>query len=224
MFFCFNQKTAYEMRISDWSSDVVATQEVRPAIDLRHLRSQPVEDAGEPDGDVTAADDDDALRQFVEEERLVRRDDVLPAGDVRQPRPAAGRDEDIFRRDDPAADPDGVRILDGGAVLDHRAAGIGQKSVVDLVEAADLPVLVRDQLRPVEAALADRPAVALGVAEVLAVMRGVGQELLRDAADIDAGAAEIALLGDRDPGPVVRREPARPHPAEAPADGNAVVT
>src|SRR3546814_16340056 len=31
--FCFNQKTAYEMRISDWSSDVCSS-------DLRHRRDQ----------------------------------------------------------------------------------------------------------------------------------------------------------------------------------------
>src|SRR3546814_10998761 len=34
MFFFFKQKTAYEMRISDWSSDVCSS-------DLRHLRSAP---------------------------------------------------------------------------------------------------------------------------------------------------------------------------------------
>jgi len=34
--------------------------------------------------------------------------------------------------------------------------------------------------------------------EVLAPVRGVGEKLLRDAADVDAGAAEAALFGDRD--------------------------
>src|SRR3546814_5855461 len=95
--------------------------------------------------------------------------------------------------------------------------------VVDLVEALDLPVLVRDQLRPVEAALAECPTIALGIVEVLTVMRGVGQELLRDAADIDAGPAEITLLGDCDPGAVIRREPARAHAAGTGADGEEVV-
>src|SRR3546814_2375494 len=36
LFFFFKQKTAYEMRISDWSSDVCSS-------DLRGLRSDPVE-------------------------------------------------------------------------------------------------------------------------------------------------------------------------------------
>src|SRR3546814_13053213 len=99
---------------------------MRPAVELRHLRSQAVEDAGELDGDVAAADDDHALRKRVEEKRLVRGDDVLLAGDVRQPGPAAGRDENVFRRTDLAADPGRVRVIDGGAIFEHYVAGVGQ--------------------------------------------------------------------------------------------------
>src|SRR3546814_16336606 len=36
MFFCFKQKTAYEMRISDWSSDVCSSDLQKPA--RNHLR------------------------------------------------------------------------------------------------------------------------------------------------------------------------------------------
>ena len=42
---------------------VEAAQEQRPAMDLRHLRAEAVEDAGELDRDIAAADDDDALGQ-----------------------------------------------------------------------------------------------------------------------------------------------------------------
>src|SRR3546814_6030497 len=40
MFFFFKQKTAYEMRISDWSSDVCSSDLLRHPADLtgRHLR------------------------------------------------------------------------------------------------------------------------------------------------------------------------------------------
>jgi len=44
--------------------------------------------------------------------------------------------------------------------------------------------------------------VKLGDLEVLAEMRGVGEELLRDAADVDAGAAEAPRLGDGDAGAI----------------------
>src|SRR3546814_4041437 len=40
-FFFFKQKTAYEMRISDWSSDVCSSDLVdllKPLLQLRHLR------------------------------------------------------------------------------------------------------------------------------------------------------------------------------------------
>jgi hypothetical protein len=39
-------------------------------------------------------------------------------------------------------------------------------------------------------------------------MRGVGEQLLRDAADIDAGAAEAAVFGNRDFRAVAGRDPA----------------
>src|SRR3546814_9702454 len=35
-FFCFKQKTAYEMRISDWSSDVCSSRSADAAIGLAH--------------------------------------------------------------------------------------------------------------------------------------------------------------------------------------------
>src|SRR3546814_5717319 len=37
MIFCFKQKTAYEMRISDWSSDVCSSDLARPAIRPQYL-------------------------------------------------------------------------------------------------------------------------------------------------------------------------------------------
>src|SRR3546814_2536557 len=60
MFFFFKQKTAYEMRISDWSSDVCSsdlhrtaspgTVHRRIACFLRHGRASPVTDAYRPGG------------------------------------------------------------------------------------------------------------------------------------------------------------------------------
>src|SRR3546814_19713732 len=41
MFFFFKQKTAYEMRISDWSSDVCFSDLIRLAIDLGDDRGTP---------------------------------------------------------------------------------------------------------------------------------------------------------------------------------------
>ncbi len=59
--------------------------------------------------------------------------------------------------------------------------------------------------------------------EILAEMRGVGEQLLRDAADVDAGAAEAAVLGDRYFGAVASAHAAGTHAARAAADREKVV-
>src|SRR3546814_20097341 len=41
LFFFFKQKTAYELRISDWSSDVCSSDLHRPVADRRHLPPRP---------------------------------------------------------------------------------------------------------------------------------------------------------------------------------------
>jgi hypothetical protein len=102
-------------------------------------------------------------------------------------------------------------------------AGIDQHPLVHAVQARDLAVLVPEQRLPVEARLADRPAVRGSSPEILTEMRGVGEEFLGDAADVDAGAAEAAVLGDRDLGAVARGNAARAYAARAAADREKVV-
>jgi hypothetical protein len=102
-------------------------------------------------------------------------------------------------------------------------AGLCQHAFIDRVEARDLAVLVPNKRGPVEARLADGPAVAARNLEILAEMRGVGEQLLRDAADVDAGAAEAAVLGDRYSGAVARGHAAGTDAARAAADREKVV-
>src|SRR5262249_16478239 len=60
------------------------------------LRAEPVEDAGELDGDVAAALDQDALRQLLEMERFVRGDDMLDSRNLGAvPGRRAGGNEDV---------------------------------------------------------------------------------------------------------------------------------
>jgi hypothetical protein len=102
-------------------------------------------------------------------------------------------------------------------------AGAGQSALVDAVEAGNFLVLVGEQRLPVEARFADDPAVAGGDVEILAPVRGVGEELLRDAADVDAGAAEAIGLGNRDARAVARGNAAGANAARAASDGEEVV-
>jgi hypothetical protein len=89
--------------------------------------------------------------------------------------------------------------------------------LIDAVQARDLAVLVGEQRVPVEFRLTDGPAIALRDLEVLAEMRGVGEQLFRDAADVDAGAAEAARLGDGDARAVARAYAARANTTRAAA-------
>src|SRR3546814_3669072 len=45
LFFFFKQKTAYEMRISDWSSDVCSSDLRRPGVDRPGIEALPAGDA-----------------------------------------------------------------------------------------------------------------------------------------------------------------------------------
>ena len=81
---------------------VEAAQNFIAAIDQRHVGAEAVEDRGELDGDIAAARDDDAARQFLQMECLVRGDDMLDARQFRvDVRMAAGRNQNGFRRDGP---------------------------------------------------------------------------------------------------------------------------
>jgi hypothetical protein len=110
-----------------------------------------------------------------------------------------------------------------GATPKNLYAGLGQHALVDAIQARDLAVLVGQQRRPVEARLTDRPAEGARDLEVLAEMRRVGEELLRDAADVDAGAAEAIGFGDRDLGSVGCGDPARANATGAASYGEEVV-
>src|SRR3546814_5995760 len=64
-FLFFKQKTAYEMRISDWSSDVCSSDLLHPAVaDRDHI----------PPGDAGAEADDGAVDPIIGEEGLARKD------------------------------------------------------------------------------------------------------------------------------------------------------
>jgi hypothetical protein len=97
-------------------------------------------------------------------------------------------------------------------------AGLDQHVLVYAVQARDLAVLVPEQRRPVEARLAaQREAVAARNFKVFPPVRGVGEQLLRDAADIDAGAAEAAVFGDGDFRAIGGRDTTCTDSARAPA-------
>src|SRR6266850_7467157 len=116
-----------------------------------------------------------------------------------------------------------MRTANDGAPAHDFNAGIAQRALVDAVQARDLAVLVGEQRLPVEAGSFHGPAEGGGDLEVLAKMRPVTEQLFREAADVDAGAAEQARLGDRDARPVAGADPAGADAAGAASYGEEVV-
>ena len=107
-------------------------------------------------------------------------------------------------------------------VSKHLGAGALDEAAVDAFEPLDLPVLVGEQRRPVEAGAFAGPAVALGVLEVVAEAAGVNQQLLGYAAADRAGAAEPVFLGNRHLGAMAGRDASGAHAARAAADDEEV--
>jgi hypothetical protein len=100
---------------------------------------------------------------------------------------------------------------------------VHEDSLVHPVQAVDLAVLVGDEARPVEGRLVDLPAEVGRVLQVVAEVRRVGEQLLGDAADVDAGAAEAARFGDGDARAQRGRDAAGAYAAGTAADGEKVV-
>ena len=207
---------------------VESAQEQRSAVDQGHVATQTGEDTRELDADVAAADDREPFRQPLQVERLVGADRMFDTGNGRHLGPAADRDQDLVRRHAAATVPAGfdlhrMRIEEARPSLEQLDAGAVEQAPVNPVQPLDFPVLVRDELPPVESGLRGRPAESAGFPVVVGEPRSADQELLRHAADVDASAAEVALLGHRHPGAVAGRHPAGPHAAGTGADHEEVV-
>jgi hypothetical protein len=197
---------------------VEAAQRQVGAVDEVHRRAEAGEDAGEFDGDVARADDRDMAGAVGQVEGVVGDDGELGAGDVERGGVAAGGDGDPLGGDALLADSQRVRVLEHGAGLEDGGAGIVEELAVDAVEPGDLAVLGGDEALPVVLSEMGLPAEAAGVLHAEAVFGGDDHQLLGHAADIDAGAAPEALLGDADAGAVAGRDPAEPGAGRAAAD------
>src|SRR5258707_6782611 len=159
----------------------------------------------------------------LELEGFVESDSVLAPGYRRHHEPRAGGDEDVLRRVPLAVQLHRMRVEHRGASAQDLDPGDRQDALIHCVEARDFLVLVLEQRRPVEARLPGRPAVGLRDLEFLAPVRGVGEELLGDAADVDAGAAEEVRFGDGNFGAVRGRDAAGAHAAGTAAYGEKIV-
>src|ERR1700704_5786168 len=158
-------------------------------------------------------------------ERLVRGNDVLDSRDSRAlPWRRAGGDEDVPGADFVASrnEPHCTRVLEHGAALDQFDPGALERGGIGELEPRDLAVLVGDELAPIEDRLANAPAVAGRVLEIVGITRGVDQELLGNAAADHAGAADPVFLRDHDLGAVTGCNACGTHAAGTRADNEKI--
>jgi hypothetical protein len=130
---------------------------------------------------------------------------VVPTGARREHRPAAGGDQDGLGREAPLAfavgglDVHPVLVQQTTVAAQHLDPGLLKKALVDPFQAVDLPVLVGDEARPVEGGLADLPAEAGSVLEVLVEVAGIMATLA------PACAAMRAARTPPEPPPMTKR-------------------
>ncbi len=103
------------------------------------------------------------------------------------------------------ADGDLARPGDPALALDHLDAAALDEAGEALVEAGDDAVAVGVDRRHVDALQAREDAELVGLAGGVGHLRGVQERLGGDAADVEAGAAELPLLDQADGQPELRR-------------------
>ena len=211
---------------------VHAGQDAVEELDDRHLGAEPPPDRADLQPDDAGADDEQPLRHALQLQRAGRGDDPLlvdlDAGERR--RIGAGGDDDrlrlerllaaVLRRDlDLARRGDAAGAVEGSILffLNRKAT----PSTFDFTVAS----LWRHHRRQIELRRADLHAeLGEAVARLLEHLGGVEQRLRRDAADVEAGAAEGgALLDDGDLQPELRGADGADIAARAGADDDEIV-
>jgi hypothetical protein len=146
----------------------------------------------------SAADENHRARLLAFAQDLVRGHQVLAAGNRQRSRLRSCRDHDVSRFEQTFADADRIRRDEGclsrddlDLAFDHRAGKV-------LRDVLDQVLLAVDQGGPVELRLADRDVVNTSAVDLVQGVARGHQDLLRRAATVRAGTAEIAGLDHRD--------------------------
>src|SRR5690606_31011659 len=142
---------------------VETAQELIAPVGQAGSAAETMEDAGELYGDIAATHDEAALGQLLEVEHLIGADDVFPARELWNERPAAGGKQDAFGREGLLAHRNGMGIHQRGSTVDQGYPGGRQQVMVDAVEPGDFGVLVIQQTLPGKARFWEIPAVAAGI-------------------------------------------------------------
>ncbi len=169
--------------------------EVGEGLDDLHVHAEGAPDGGELDADDAAAQDRDLLRDVVELERLLARDDAaadLEAGE--RPGVGAGREDDALPGDGLVADLHGRGGGQAALAFDDGDATGLDEPLEALVLARDDRLAVRVDTRSVDPVERDVDAVLLRLPRDVGDLGRVQERLRGDAAAVQARAAQLALL------------------------------
>ena len=195
---------------------VLAAEHARAARRHHDRATEAGEHVGHLRRDVARTEHDESLGQRRQPHDRVARVvvDGVEAHHVGDERACAGRDHDVRTGQLLAVHLDGLRADEAGLAGEdrdvRRALPVGETARWDRVDAAEDAI---DDVGPAD--LVDRrvDAVRRRMGDVLGDVGGVDEHLGRDAAAVEAGAAEDVLFDDRDPlGVVVVGEDAVPRP------------
>ncbi len=153
-----------------------------------------MENTRELNRDVTTANDQHALGQFFQKERLIGANGVLTPRDLRDLRPTTGSDQNVLGGVTLAIDFHLVRVNQPRMPFMQGHATVNQQVAVDTIKAIDFTVLVGDQGRPIKVRCTQGPAKTAGLLKVFGEMRTVHQQFLRHAADVNARTAQVAAF------------------------------
>ncbi|CAN8032142.1 unnamed protein product, partial [Ixodes persulcatus] len=162
-----------------------------------HRGAERVKHTGELDGDVAGPHDDRLLWNGGELEETVAGDAVFGTRDIGNDRVAAGCDEHVIGREGVGADANSLRGREASRAPDDLHVAFNQVRLVDAVQAHDVLVPLCLELGPVDGGGGgDGEAVVFVVFDEFGVAGGVVAQLLGHAADVDASAAEGAVLDE----------------------------
>jgi hypothetical protein len=171
---------------------VIAGDQPVEILDHRDLGAEPGIDRAHLQPDHAAADDDHLLRQLLQLQRAGRGDnhllvdlDALQAGGL-----GSARDDDVLRLVGLVADLDLARLGDRGPALQPGHLVLLEQEFDPLGVLADHIVLVGAHLRPIDLGLGGNPHLVEILLRLVQHVGGVQKRLRRDAAHVEAGAAQ----------------------------------
>ncbi len=155
-------------------------------------------DVGEFKGDVTAADEEDALGEVVEVEELLAVDEVFVAGEVEVGGLLAGSDEDEAGVEFDVADVEGGRAGEAGAAVEGGDAGLGEGSFALGGDGVGEGALEAHEGGPVDVEVRGFDAIGVHAASPVGDFCGTDEDFFGVAAAESAGATEGAGVDDGD--------------------------